>query len=425
MIAPVAFGSPARFLFPVRSHVFALVAFSAAAAFANDALTQRLDRSVDFLETRIKSDPDDFIAANRLCDALLRRSRWTGRLDDWRRAATVAERSLKAVPEDLNPGGLASAAQTAMAGHRFAESRDLAKRLAKVTPAKPFPTQLLGDALLELGDLDEAANAFKQLEELAGSGVATESRSARLAWMRGKLDEARDHFASTLALAREQDDPETLVWALVQNGEHAFRRGKLDDAEKYYVEALKKAPEYWAALEHMAELRGAQGKDEETITLFTKAAESSSRPEIWQALGDFHLFKRRSEEAKAAHDKALAGYQASIERGETLYVHHLAGFYSDSRENPEEAVKWARRDLEARQGAYAWDSLAWALSKSGDSTGALEAARKAIATGLADPHVLQHAGLIFLGAGEVPEGQRLLKRCAEVNPHFAGFHIHR
>jgi tetratricopeptide (TPR) repeat protein len=423
-IAPVAFGRPARFPFPVRSLSLALILFSAA-AFADDAVTQRLDRSVDFLEARIKSDPEDFIAANRLCDALLRRSRWTGQLDDWRRAARLAERSLKAVPEDLNPGGLAAAAQTAMAGHQFADACSLAKRLAAVMPGKPLPAQLLGDGLMEMGDLDGAAKAFEQLAELADPGVGTESRLARLAWMRGKIDQAVDHYASALAIAREQNDPETLAWALVQNGEAAFRRGNFDDAEKLYAEALKKAPDYWAALEHMAELRGAQGKDEEAITLFTKAAESSGRPEIWQALGDFHLFQRRTEDAKTAHDRAIAGYQSSLDLGETLYVHHLAGFYSDSRENAEEAVKYARRDLEARQSGYAWDSLAWALSKSGDSAGALDAAHKAIATGLADPHVLQHAGLIFLGAGEVPEGQRLLKRCAEINPHFTGFHIHR
>jgi tetratricopeptide (TPR) repeat protein len=425
-IAPVAFRWPARFLFPVRSFILALATFAAgAAAFADDPVKQRLDRAVDFLEARIKSDPEDFIALNRLCDALLRRSRWTGQLDDWRRASKLAERSLSAVPEDLNPAGLAVSAQVAMGGHRFAEARDFAQRLAAVTPGKTLPVQILGDASLEMGNLDEAAKAFEQLEELAGAEIGVESRSARLAWMRGKIDESAEHLANALTLAREQNDPETLVWALVQSGEHAFRRGKFDVAEKHYVEALKNAPGYWAALDHMAELRGAQGKDDEAIALFTKAAEASGRPEIWQALGDFHLFKRRNEEAKSAHDRALAGYQASIELGETLYVHHLAGFYSDSRENAEEAVKWARRDIEARKSGYAWDSLAWALSKSGDTAGALDAARKTIATGLADPHVLQHAGMIFLSAGEVPEGQRLLKRCAEVNPHFTGFHVHR
>ena len=408
----------------MRFLLFALTALPIT-ALANDVVSERLDRAVDFLEARFKSDPQDFIAANRLFDALLRRSRWTGRLDDLRRASEVAEASSKAAPADFNPGGLAAKAQCALAGHRFDEARNVARQLESLMPGKPLPWQILGDASLEIGDLDEAAKAFDQLAELTGPSVGTEARVARLAWMRGKLDEWQEHLEEALNLARQTGDAETIAWVLVQCGESAFRRGDFTNAEKHYEEALKWAPAYWSALEHMAELRGAQGRDEEAVAIFTKAAEQTERPEMWQALGDLHLFKRRTDEAKSAHDRALAGYQASIDRGETLYVHHLAGFYSDSQENGQEAVKWARRDLETRKGANAWDTLAWALSKSGDSAGALEAARKAIGTGLADPHVLQHAGLIFLGAGEVPEGQRLLKRCAEINPHFAGFHVHR
>jgi hypothetical protein len=81
----------------VRSSFLILLALSGI-ALANDGVTQRLNRSAEFLEARLKSDPEDFIAANRLCDTLLRRSRWTGRLDDWRRAGEVAELSLKSAP---------------------------------------------------------------------------------------------------------------------------------------------------------------------------------------------------------------------------------------------------------------------------------------------------------------------------------------
>lgn len=408
----------------VRFLVFAILTLSTT-GLADDAVTSRLNQTVDFLEARIKSDPEDFIAANRLCDALLRRSRWTGRLNDVRRAAEVAELSSKAVGANLNPGGLAGKAHVALANHRFVEARDIARELASRMAGKPLPVQILGDASMELGDLDEAAKAFDQLTEIAGPGTGTEGRSARLAWLRGKIDEAREHYAEALNLARETGDSETLVWALVQNGEYAFRRGDFTNAEKHYEEALKLAPAYWSAMEHMAELRGAQGRDDEAVELFTKAAQQTERPELWQALGDFHLFRQRATEAKSAHERAIAGYRASIDRGETLYVHHLAGFYCDSQENAREAVKYARSDLEARKSGYAWDALAWALSKAGDSSGALDAARKALTTGLVDPHVLQHAGLIFLSAGEVPEGQRLLKRCAEINPHFTGFHVHR
>ncbi|HET6406957.1 MAG TPA: tetratricopeptide repeat protein, partial [Chthoniobacteraceae bacterium] len=319
----------------MRALIFMLIA-SSVTSFASDATKQRLDRSIEFLEARLKSDPEDFTTANRLCDALLRRSRWTGRLEDWRRASEVASQSADSV--DVNPGGAVVQAQIALAGHRFTEARELVLKLETLMPGKPLPFQLLGDALLELGDLDGAEKAYATMTEMAGSMVGTESRAARLAWMRGQIDEAQRHLSDSLSLAREPDATEDLAWALVQSGELAFRRGDFATAESHYAEALKVAPDYWAAIEHMAELRGAQGKDEEAVALFTKAAEMTGRPEIWQGLGDYHLFKRRPDEAKAGHEKALAGYRASIGKEETLYVHHLAGFYSDSQTDPAEAV---------------------------------------------------------------------------------------
>jgi tetratricopeptide (TPR) repeat protein len=135
----------------------------------------------------------------------------------------------------LNPAGLAGKAQVALAGHRFIETRDLARQLATLLPGKTLPLQLLGDASLEIGDLDDAAKAYDDLTELAGSTVGTESRAARLAWVRGKLDDARKHLEDALSMAREENDPETLVWALVQRGEYAFRRGTLEEAEVHYA----------------------------------------------------------------------------------------------------------------------------------------------------------------------------------------------
>jgi hypothetical protein len=108
-----------------------------------------------------------------------------------------------------------------------------------------------------------------------------------------------------------------------------------------------------------------------------------------------------------------------------LYVHHLAGFYADSKEDPAAALKWAQRDLELRQSAYAWDALAWAQYRHGNIEDAQRSAASALVDGLADPHVLYHAAMINISAGKIGDGQALLKRSAMVNPRFNAFHAHR
>ncbi len=383
-----------------------------------------LNRAVDFLERRVQGDLDDFPSLNQLVDRLMRRYRWRGRLEDLRRAEEVSALSLKASISALNGGGLAGRARVLFALHRFAETADLARQAEALEPGKASSQQVLGDALLELGDLDGAEKAFAEaLGRSVGPDETTEYAAFRLAVQRDDVEAAAQHLDAVVKFT--EDEPvEIRVWALVQRGELAFRRGQHEAAEKDYLAALALAPKHWNVLEHLGELRGTQGKYEEAASIFHQIATATDRPEEWQALGDLHLFYQKPEAAKLAFDTARAGYRASLARHEVFYLHHLAAFFCDSEQDPKSAVELAQQDLKLRQTAAAWDSLAWALYRSGDFKAALEASGKAIAGGIRDFHILYHAGTIHLSAGEVPEGQRLLRRAAEANPHFAGFHMH-
>ena len=211
----------------------------------------------------------------------------------------------------------------------------------------------------------------------------------------------------------------------MQIGELAFRSGDWEAAEASYQAALRAFPDWWSAREHLAELRGAQGRTDEALALYSEVVAQTPRPELLQAAGDLLVFVRRPDEARGWHDRARAAYLRAAGASPTLYAHHFAGFFSDSQEDAAEAVKWARLDLESRHSGYAWDTLAWALYKNGAAPAALDASKKALATGLADPHVLYHAAMIAISAGEIAGGQALLRRCAEVNPSFNAFHAHR
>src|SRR5688572_6416588 len=94
------------FLLMRSALLFALLALPAALLRA-DSLSDELTRGIQFLEKRIAADPDDFLAANQLAERLLRRAAWTGSIDDLRSAEKVVVKSLKAVPEEQNPGAVA------------------------------------------------------------------------------------------------------------------------------------------------------------------------------------------------------------------------------------------------------------------------------------------------------------------------------
>jgi tetratricopeptide (TPR) repeat protein len=385
------------------------------------------DAPTRFLEKRVQDDPDDFVAWNKLADRYLQQFRIT--FDDalLRRARTCAEKSLNAIPSAQNPGGLAVKARVQLALHEFAGARKSAMELKELTPRKGLPLQIVGDALLELGEYEEARRVYDELVAVDAGSVNTEARLARFALIHGRRDEARGHFAAALAAARElsPESPETVAWCEVQLGELAFGAGDWERAESHYEAALQAHSDDYSALEHLAELRGAQGKSDEAIALYDKLIARMPRPDVVQAAGDLHAFLGRPESAAPFLQRALAAYLASIERGEVHYLHHVAGCYADSLNEPGKAVAFARKDFASRQSVQACDALAWALYKNGEVAEAAQLTTRALRTGIKDAHLLFHAGMIRFAAGDLVAGKAAMREAVAVNPRHNAFHAHR
>jgi tetratricopeptide (TPR) repeat protein len=385
------------------------------------------DSAITFLERKVQNDPDDFIAQNQLVSRYLDLLRVTGDDSYLAKARHAAEASVHAGPLEMNTAGLSGLARVQLASHEFALARDTAKKLRDFAPDKTSWLGILGDALLELGDYAEAASLFNQLAKAEPGSFDTEPRLARLAVVRGELDAARDHYERTLEAARgfTPRQPSLEAWCLVQRGQLYFSRGDWSNAGKDYAAALDATPDYWAGLEHMAELRAAQERYPDAVALYEKVNARVSRPELMQALGDLYLFINKQAEAKPWHDRAQAMYLKAADQGDVRYYHHLAGFYCDSVENSEEALKWARRDLQLRHSIFAHDSMAWALYRGGQFKEAAEEMKQVLAQGTRDSHLFFHAGMIATANGDLPQGKEFLKRAATVNSHYNAFHVHR
>jgi tetratricopeptide (TPR) repeat protein len=385
------------------------------------------DSALRFLEDRVKNDPGDFTAQNLLASRYLDLLRNTGE-DEWlAKARRASETSVNSVPAEVNTAGLGALGRVQLASHEFSAARNSARRLVKIAPQKATGFAILGDALLELGDYGEAAEAYKELARRDEGGIESKTRLARLALVRGDLDAAREHFTSALAQTRELSppSPQLVAWCCVQLGQLYFGRGDWEKAEKQYAAALEAMPDYYAALDHIAELRAAREQRPEAIRLYEKVIARVPRPEFCQALGDLYVFAGKLDAAKPWHERALTTYLKSTEQNDARYIHHLAGFYCDSMENPGEALKWARKDLEIRHSVFAHDALAWALYRNGEFAEAAAEMKKALSEGTKDAHLFFHASMIFSANGDLAQGKGFLRRAAEVNPHDNSFHEHR
>ena len=390
-------------------------------------IAARTRDSLEGLELRAKQNPFDYTTWNRIAEARLRLLVSQGDLGNLKRAAEAIEYSLKAAKPELNHAGLALRVRVELASHRFGEAQGHAEQLCTITPDSAQAFGLLGDAYFNLGNYAACERAWDKMRALQAGVLMTEPRLAQLDILRGRIEEARGRYEKLLAVTKdlEQEAPNILGWTQVQLGELAFRSGDWETAEKYYETALAARPDYYIALEHKAELRGAQGKLDEAVALYVSLIERVPRPELMQALGDLYAFAGRTTQAEPWHAKALAVYLDSARQNEPLYFHQLSGLYADSLKDATQALEWARRDFAVCQGAHASDTLAWALFKAGQSDEARQTIFRALSSGTRDPNILYHAGMILMSAGDIAGGKARLRESLAVNPRYNSFHVHR
>ena len=162
-------------------------------------------QTLRFLQNKIKEDPDDFIAQNKLAAWHLQRVRETGDLASLEIATKAAQASLATLPAEHNTGALTLLAQAEFTAHEFVASRVHAERLIELEPGKGYPFEILGDAELELGDYERAETAFREFERFGGiqglTRVAIEQRLSRLASLRGDEQTAEHRMLNALKTA--------------------------------------------------------------------------------------------------------------------------------------------------------------------------------------------------------------------------------
>jgi len=379
--------------------------------------------TISFLEDRVKKDPEDFIACNKLAQQYLQRLRETGDLTYLNLAMKAARASLATLPPEQNVGGLTAAAQVEFASHDFATARDHALQLTKLEPKKGYTYQLLGDALLELGEYEPAAAAYRTMEDLSGiqglTRSAIEQRLARLAALHGDVSGSRRHFKNALTLALDLPEPpaETVAWCRWQLGEAAFAVGDYSTAEQQYKESLEGYPEYFRALASLGKTRAAQGDIKGAIEQFEHAVRIIPDPTFVATLGD--LYKLDGRETQAAAQYRLVEQIGKInELNGTLYNRQLALFYADHNIKSDQAYLNASREYAIRKDIYGADALAWAALKNNKVAEAQSLIKSALRLGTQDARLFYHAGMIAKASGDLKQAHEYLQRALTLNPQF-------
>jgi tetratricopeptide (TPR) repeat protein len=235
--------------------------------------------------------------------------------------------------------------------------------------------------LMARAQFDEAAaiDAGTDPGLLDPMGLATR---AVLAAERGGVAESEALFERARAKYRDVS-PFPLAWMDFQRGSLLERRGDRARARLYFEEAHAALPGYAHPAVHLAGLiEPAAG-----VTLLAPLVGQTDDPQVDAAYADVLRRVGRSQEAKAATERARAGYDVLVARHPEAFADHAAQFYLGLGHDPTRALVLARTNAENRATEPALDLWMTAALVAGQRGEACTAAARGAA--------LRHASSTF------------------------------
>ncbi len=354
------------------------------------------EASADYYRARVRRDPDDVEARVRLAQVLIQLASSTGRATEFiPEAKENLDAALATNPDHYY--GLTLQASLLNTLHQFEDSRDLSTRLLQRFPSHAYTHGTLIDALVELGEYDEATRVSDRLQALR-PGLPAYSRASYLRELHGDTDGAI--AAMRLAADAEPGGRLGRAWALLNLGNLYLGQAKPDTAAFIYEGILEERPTFApavAALGHVALVKGdaagAVRRLEESRAMSPLETTDELLVEAYTALGD----ERRAEEAA---ERVLAGLHAAREMGEVVDMEE-ADFLADADRDLPRALQLAAGQRRRRPGhLHANETYAWALYKNGRAADAVPFIRRAMRLNTGDAMVHYRAGRIYEAAGQ-------------------------
>jgi len=370
------------------------------------------ERKIASARLSIEKDFGSYQARNALALALARRARETGNPAYYRQAERALEASFRIAPDNFDAARLK--VWVFLGRHEFVRALEEAKALQGRMPDDLLTYAFLTDAHVELGNYEEAEKAAQWLLDLRPGNLAGLTRGAYLRELFGDIDGALEW----MLMAHDQthfNENEDLAWILTHMGHLEASRGRLEASEGHLTQALELFPDYHYALAELGQVRVAQKRYQEAVSLLRRRYEEAPHPENLYELAGALALAGKNEEAEALFAKFEREARAESE-GPDNANRELLFYYADHASEPESALAIAEREIARRRDVFTRDAFAWALHRSGKSAEARPEIEAALAVGVKDARMLYHAGAISAASGERERATRYFRESLELNP---------
>jgi len=371
-----------------------------------------VDQTIDRLTSKTRREGQDRAAWTALGDAFMQKARETADAGYYGRAEEAFNRA-RAL--DAGHGdALVGLAWVESARHEFEKSIEWAQKALALDATNAAAYALLGDAALEMGDYDLAAEHYQKMLDLRPD-ISAYSRTAHFLFVIG--DVRRATWLMDRAITAGGPYPENAAWCRAQLALMHLATGNLVAAEQIVDAAIARTPNNYHALFAQGRVRAARGSYAGAIESYRRASAIAPQHEVIVALG--RLYTVTGDPTRAEQQWTLVETIDRLNRanGVTGDV-QIARFLADRDRRLPEAVAIAEREWKRRPNVFVADALAWAYYKNGRYADARRLAAKALAHHTPDASFLFHAGMIHAKLGDRATAQRQLAQALSLNPVF-------
>ncbi len=359
----------------------------------------KIDQEIARLQTKIRAGRESGPSVIQLGWAFVAKARLTSDPGFYK----LAEQCSQLAPEDSDC--LLLRGHILHALHRFHDAEVVARKVASSDHFARWQTYaLLGDVLMEQGNLSEAIDAYQRMIDIRPC-LQTYARVAHLRWLKGDLSGAEDLMRMAVSAGNSRD-PEPAAWAYSRLAFYQLQGAKYQSASQSLARAFEFVKDFPAALFLRAKLE-LESSPQRAVESLRVAITQSPLPEYEWALADAsRLAGNRELAAKIERDIFTHG----VNEDQRSFALFLAGRNLE----PKLALQLAQDELSKRRDVFTYDALAWAELAAGKNLQASRDIERALAEGTIDARLFYHAGKIALAMGDRANAAQWFRRTTAI-----------